>query len=553
MPPYRTVLLLAAVFFIASFMRFFALDTTPPGLYPDEAMNGNDGRAAFEERDFKVFYPNNNGREGLFINIVGVSVRYVGNTPLAVRLPSALFGTLTVLGLFFLARELFRTSRHKERIALFASFFLATSFWHVNFSRIGFRAIMAPFFLVWGLYFAFRIIRDAEQRRTLAPVISAVAGGLLFGLGMHSYIAYRVSPILLAFPFFSGIRNQLVRRGAQCIPCFFALFIFFSLVAASPLLFYFTQNPGDFFGRTSQISIFAESSPLRALGNNVLQTLGMFWFRGDGNWRHNIAGSPQLVLPVGILFAIGIFIALQKIFFYRKKNAGHGERYTYGFLLSWVAILLLPVVTSNEGIPHALRAIGVIPAVAILAAIGLNAMIWRAEKWFAEKQRQYPAHLQLRRIKYEMIVLLFVLLVGIGAWDANNYFLRWAGNPRVAESFDSRSVDIGNLLNGLPSDSKKYVIVNASGVKVNGIPMPAQTIMFVSNTASTEEQRKKSVTYLLPEEIDRISDDALVARHIITLHNDPQLREKIKARFPSLHFQSSAAVEFLTSAESFGQ
>ncbi len=54
------------------FLRVYSLETVPPGLQYDEAHNGLDGLKAWQEGDFKVFYPQNNGREGLYINLVAL-------------------------------------------------------------------------------------------------------------------------------------------------------------------------------------------------------------------------------------------------------------------------------------------------------------------------------------------------------------------------------------------------------------------------------------------------------------------------------------------------
>ena len=136
------------VLVVSLVFRFQHIRSTPPGLYPDEAINGNNARAALTTGNFKVFYPENNGREGLFINLQALSINIFGDQPWALRMVSAIFGVLTVIGTYFLAKQLFNW-----QIGFFSSFLLAVSFWHTLFSRIGFRAIMAPFFLVWGLYF----------------------------------------------------------------------------------------------------------------------------------------------------------------------------------------------------------------------------------------------------------------------------------------------------------------------------------------------------------------------------------------------------------------
>src|SRR3989339_1789678 len=167
-----TKMWLLVIMLFAVFFRFWDITNIPPGLYPDEAMNGSNTLEAIETGDYKVFYPENNGREGLFINIQSIFVRFIGAEPWALRLPSAIFGTFTILGIFFLSRILFKN----DRLALFASFFTAASFWHINFSRIGFRAITAPFFLVWGIYFLLQSFNKEKMW-------FAILGGIAYGLG----------------------------------------------------------------------------------------------------------------------------------------------------------------------------------------------------------------------------------------------------------------------------------------------------------------------------------------------------------------------------------
>src|SRR3989338_9660055 len=95
--------ILAVIIPLAVFFRFYQIDSFPPGLYPDEAMNGNNALSALEAGSFKVFYPENNGREGLFINLQAISVGLFGNNPWSLRIVSAIIGTLTVIGLYLLA------------------------------------------------------------------------------------------------------------------------------------------------------------------------------------------------------------------------------------------------------------------------------------------------------------------------------------------------------------------------------------------------------------------------------------------------------------------
>ena len=62
----RSNIILLIILLIAVFFRVWQLSSIPPGLYPDEAINGNEAIT----NPGKLFYPENNGREGLFINVI---------------------------------------------------------------------------------------------------------------------------------------------------------------------------------------------------------------------------------------------------------------------------------------------------------------------------------------------------------------------------------------------------------------------------------------------------------------------------------------------------
>ena len=153
------IILLILILAIAAFFRFYKLTEVPPGLYPDVAINGNDAATALASHNFRIFYPENNGREGLFINAIAVGFAFFGISVWSIKIVAAIIGFLTVLGLYLMLKELFRGKKQSNLIALLSSFFLAASFWHILFSRIGFRAIMVPFFLVWGFYCLFKAMR----------------------------------------------------------------------------------------------------------------------------------------------------------------------------------------------------------------------------------------------------------------------------------------------------------------------------------------------------------------------------------------------------------
>ncbi|OGF72532.1 hypothetical protein A3E06_03990 [Candidatus Giovannonibacteria bacterium RIFCSPHIGHO2_12_FULL_44_42] len=591
----KASLWIALIIFIAIFLRLYDLKAAPPGLWSDEAMNGVNTIQALEGSDWKVYYPENFGREGLFINIQAIFVKFLGHEPWVLRLPSAIFGILTVLGLYLMTRELFRLSANSEsssnkRIALFTSFFLATSFWHIIFSRMGFRAIMAPLLLVLAFYFLFRGMRislpdsaflthknpksqalnpkqypnpnDQNRKRfgilnfgnwnlfgisDLGFRISATLlfslGGLLLGLGFHTYIAFRIAPLIALYPlwiFYKQYREEKLKDGI-CAPCLIVLFIFMALVAASPLLIYYAQNPADFFGRTSSISIFSSPQPLGQFSENVLKTAQMFNFFGDFNWRHNYAGSSQLWWPVGILFLIGIWRALRSSTpgVKSQKTPGVFPRSASNFILLWFSVMMLPVIMSSEGLPHALRAIVLIPPAMIFAALGLEFLIGRINMKFEEWEIDFPEHKkQIHRIHKELKIVLFVFFIAAASNVFNQYFFRWAPNPEVYDSFLGNETKMAHWLNNEPSSIKKYVVTNsADAVDLTGRPLSFAPIIFITDTYFENKQKEKNIYYFGSAEFDKI--DCSAPCTIIPVESRPTIYETLKEKIPNLRIDGS--------------
>jgi hypothetical protein len=100
-------LVLGGIVLFAGFLRLYHITSTPPGLYPDEAMDGNNALEVIQTGHFQTFYIEDNGREGLYVNTLVFFIEAFGNKPWVVRLPAAIVGILTVVGMYFLGAELF--------------------------------------------------------------------------------------------------------------------------------------------------------------------------------------------------------------------------------------------------------------------------------------------------------------------------------------------------------------------------------------------------------------------------------------------------------------
>ncbi len=522
---------LIVIIVLAVFFRFWQFTLIPPGLYQDEAMNGADALASLNSGEYKVFYPNNNGREGMIVWLDALAIKLFGTEPWVLRLFPAIAGVLAVLGLYFLARELFGA-----KIALVSSFFMATSFWAVNFSRMGFRAgLMVPI-LIWSFYFLLRGFRPSKLSilRIDSKILNFIIAGILFGLGFYTYIPFRFAPILALLAF----GPILFKKGTGKNLIKILVFIAVVFLVALPIGLYFLNNPADFFDRTSQVSLFSQASPIKAFIINTAKTFGMFNIVGDFNWRHNYAGAPELFLPVGLLFLLGIWLSIKRFAFEDK------------FLFSWLAIFLLPNILTTEGNPHALRALGAMPAVMIFSGIGLVWLYKKIQKYFDDKIPARPNDFgrsggenpdfigyknQLLRLKKEFFLFLMVFLFSVAAYNYNQYFNIWAFNPKTLSAFSHDQVEISKYLNGLPEKTKKYAIWDANDSATdNGLPVSAQTVYFLTEGKTRLRQGfggQAKINYLRSNELDKI----ILGKNgtvIAPLYFDLDLLHNLNKQFP---------------------
>ena len=498
----KTLILLLVILVIATFFRLWQLESIPPGLYPDEAINANDALS----NPWKVFYPDNNGREGLFMNLLLLSFSVFGISIWALKFVPAIIGIFTVLGLYLLTKELFnKWGENKANcIALFSSFFLAVSFWHVNFSRIDFRAILVPFVLVFSFYFLFKGYRTKK-------LWNFILAGVFFGLGFHTYISFRLAVLILFIVLFTWFLAYLKEKQLKKFFSFSILFLVSIFIIALPIGLYFLDNPQDFVSRATGVSIFSQESMIKAFGESLVKHLAMFNIYGDPNWRHNFAESPQLFLPIGILFLAGFVLTIKK-FVLSIKNKDYILFSICCLLFGWFFVLLLPGILTAEGLPHALRVIGVIPVAYIFAGLGA----W----WVYEKLNKT---IQKKKIVNGILIIFLIIVAG---FQFNKYFLDWGVRPEVEGAFAKNYVEIANYLNSLPPEVQKYVIVNELGHPLYGITIPGQTIMFIE---STKFGRPDSI-YIKAEELDKIAPDK--QKTAIASLYEGGIFEELKKKFP---------------------
>lgn len=483
-------------------IRVVNIENAPPGVYPDEAVNGIDAMNVLTEEQWHWFYEANNGREGLFMNLIALCFKFLGVSVLTLKLPSIIFGTLTILGTYLLAKEIFN-----RRTGLISAFLVATGFWAINFSRISFRANMLPAILVFSFYFLFKGIRTKKW-------YDFAAGGLVFGIGLHTYIAFRIAPLILVVMLAALVisRKNFFKDYWKAI----LVFSLFAFLSAAPMLYtFFVAHPEYWQSRTSEISITNPEVNEGHLFITFFKTLSLAVLKynvwGDQNWRHNYPPYAILDPITGIAFTFGFVYAVIRFFhlLYLRfaRNEYHSRLKVYIFLISWFFIMIIPEVMAAEGNPHALRSIGTLPVVFILSAL--------AFEYFFRKSEHYSG-----LSKKITVALAVFMLIFIGIFNVIKYHFFWAKNPKTAESFEKNLMDVSYYLKTLPDSREKFIVAES----MQRIPIR----LFNWDRPNTAYVYSGQIESLAPK-----TDDFII---ILTAYSD-RVVDYIKARFPLIQIE----------------
>lgn len=366
-------IILAAIIFLSFLIRTYNLAENPPGFFADEASIGynafrilNTGKDE-HGKTFPIFFEAfGEYKNPLQTYLTVPSIFIFGPDVFAVRFSSAVLSLLTILSIFFLARELNRHMPLNEMAGLSAAFFLAISPWHIHFSRVSLEGFMPFIFCVTlGTYF---FIRFPQNKKYLFFASS------LFAIGMYSYF-----PARIFIPCFTALMSLIFIKEVRKNLSAYALSGALALVILLPLLFSVLTGSGTM--RWRQVSIFdnppSEKSILTHVTENYashfsesfLFTKGDIDMPGQFVTRHSVRGFGQLYLAQLPFIFLGIF------WFFKKK-----QRKYLAVLLGWIILYPLGSMFTTDDSAQATRSfVGVVPF-QILAATGFASSVYVIKK-----------------------------------------------------------------------------------------------------------------------------------------------------------------------------
>ncbi len=260
------IALVVGLLVLAGALRIPLLESFPSGIHGDEGEFGTIAAAVAHHHGPAPFGVAFLGDPALYLYVVAPFVAALGSTMEAIRLPSALFGTVTIPFLYFQVRDLFG-----RRAAVIATFLLATSTVHIHFSRLAINVIEVPLFASLSLWL---LARGISQRDDRWYVLAGMAGGL----GLYFHFGARMIPLILVLVLlgqFAFERSDWRRwlRGT-------VLTGIGGLLALSPMITHVIGNPEEFVGHMAERGIWHHWGDLAKLFHTVPSNkAGILWWQ----------------------------------------------------------------------------------------------------------------------------------------------------------------------------------------------------------------------------------------------------------------------------------
>jgi len=524
---------LVLILLLAGLLRLWRLSEVPVSLFGDELDVGYQAYSILKTgRDYYGnymplhFHSLAEWRTPLYLYSVVPTVGLFGISPLGVRLPAAIFGILGVYVFYLLTKELFED----ERFGLLSAFVLAISPWHIQYSRAAFEVTQLLFFLILGLFFFFKALKNGRWLW-----LSAVC----FSLTPWVYSTAKLFvPMLILFLVVVWWKDLLGLKGKYLLR---SAVVF--VIVGGPMVY--SVLFGGAAQRFGYVSVFTNPSTEHEVGvarlndaqmrgergtgispridDRALHNKYVYWgenlisnyFRafsteflfisGDPNLRHSIKGMGQLYRVEAFVLLLGL------IWFFTSKI----EKKKKLLIVFWLMAGAVPAAITRDGGNHATRLILILPPLGFLIAYGISrlnrfwlvvfgAMLmvnfgfyehdywvhnpWNSERWWHSGFREAISEIKSSESDYDRIVISTANeppWIFFAAWYeytpekwqaefpiGNDVDLPGFGKVSHIDKFYFGSLGVGLYEMGKILDSKTLYIASEKEVNVNLIAEP---------------------------------------------------------------------------------
>ncbi len=361
----KTDLIITALLFAMAFIiRVYNIDVVTPGLQGDELILPSLGLQLLKSSSYLPYFFVSGGHGTLLPYLAGISITLFGKSIFALRFPSILFGTFSIVAFYILLRLIF-----KKSTAFLGSLLFVFSYAHIALSRLAFETAESIFFQIVTGIFLYLSVKTKDLRFYIGV-------GLALAIGNYTYLDFRIFTIIIfAILLLLSLTGKLPLRQ-KLFPFLITVIVF--IACAAPLLHYSITHTQEVAARPSMMSIFNQGLTnyqiLHHLLANIQKVIYVFIPPGDPNGRVNPGNTSMFdYITTGFfLVGLGFLFRKQKVMFFVLL---------FMFLIPVVSDIFAkesgpatggPNAFNGFGHPNTMRIEGFIPLVLLGASFGVD-------------------------------------------------------------------------------------------------------------------------------------------------------------------------------------
>ena len=372
-------ILLILILGAATILRFCQLSYFPAGLNADEAalgynaysllLTGKDEHGNILPVNLESFA---DYKPALYSYLLVPVVKIFGLTEIAVRLPSAIFGVLSVYLIYVFALR----AMNSKLLAIYSSLILAISPWHIHYSRGAWEVNVATTLILLGIIFFIKWTKETKFSNFALCILN-------FSLSMYTYQSARILAPVLGITLALIFKDLFIKNIRQSIYGFILL-----LLVLSPLIFSLFFTPAA--SRAGGVGLLADEGPLNfvkelrghypssisVLGKILhnrpviysIQFAKNYLSHFDGNFLFVNGDEIQRnrVPETGLLYFTDIILLIFGFIYLATSYKLQAIR----LILLWLFVSPLASALTFQ-VPHALRAQNMIIPLTIISAAGI--------------------------------------------------------------------------------------------------------------------------------------------------------------------------------------
>ena len=217
------LIVLALVYFVS---RFYSILSLP--IFTDEAIYIRWAQIAKQDANWR-FISLTDGKQPMFIWLMMIFLRFVQDPLLAGRLVSVGAGFFTLIGIYFLGREIFKSNK----IGLISSALYVIFPMALVYDRMALYDSLVGAFAVWALFLIVLLVR--KVRLDIALILGMVIGGGVLTKTNAFFSIYLLPFSLVLFNWGEKrIKDRLLRWLGLCFISVTLAYGFYSVLRLSP-------------------------------------------------------------------------------------------------------------------------------------------------------------------------------------------------------------------------------------------------------------------------------------------------------------------------------